>query len=188
MRLSDLSSDVCSSDLMRDEIRERICLLTYPPGTRLSEAALAAEFGVSRTPIRRVLAHLEAGGLVESRHCVGTVVTTIDLPRLREIYALRMRLAELIGELAPRPRSAADIARLRSLLARCEALRGRPDPAEYCRINMAFQRELAEVIGNSALRQVSETLYFQTSRFFLESTASMYLVEETDSLDRTSVG
>src|SRR3546814_13334553 len=78
---------------MRDEIRERICLLTYPPGTRLSEAALAAEFGVSRTPIRRVLAHLEAGGLVESRHGVGTVVTTIDLPLLREIYALRMRLA-----------------------------------------------------------------------------------------------
>src|SRR3546814_3282527 len=115
MRLSDLSSDVCSSDLMRDEIRERICLLTYPPGTRLSEAALAAEFGVSRTPIRRVLAHLEAGGLVESRHGVGTVVTTIDLPRLREIYALRMRLAELIGELAPR-RSEEHTSELQSLM------------------------------------------------------------------------
>lgn len=163
---------------MYETIRERICLLIYPPGMRLGEEALAAEFGVSRTPIRRVLTSLEANGLVESRHGVGTVVTTIDRADLREIYALRMRLAELIGEFDPRPRSAADIARLRALLARCDALRGRPDPAEYCRVNMAFQRELAQVIGNSALRQVAERLYYQTARFFLESAASMDLVEE----------
>jgi DNA-binding GntR family transcriptional regulator len=32
-------------------LRTRICLLDYPPGTRLSEEALAAEFGTSRTPL-----------------------------------------------------------------------------------------------------------------------------------------
>jgi AraC-like DNA-binding protein len=36
-------------------IRDRICLLEYQPGERLSEEQLAAEFAVSRTPIRRVL-------------------------------------------------------------------------------------------------------------------------------------
>ncbi|HET8729203.1 MAG TPA: GntR family transcriptional regulator [Alphaproteobacteria bacterium] len=165
---------------MYEEIRERICLLIYPPGMRLSEEALALEFGVSRTPIRRVLASLEATGLVESRHGVGTVVTTIGLAKLREIYALRMRLAELIGELDPRPPGAADIARLRGLLASLEALRDRPDALEYSRINMAFQHELLKVIGNEALRRVSEMLYYQTSRFFVESATSMDLVEEID--------
>ena len=45
------------------ELRDRICLLEYAPGTRLSEEALAAEFGVSRTPLRRVLGRLERGCL-----------------------------------------------------------------------------------------------------------------------------
>ena len=46
-------------------IRERICLLEYAPLQRLSEEELAAEFKVSRTPIRRVLTRLEAEGRFE---------------------------------------------------------------------------------------------------------------------------
>ena len=57
-------------------IRDRICLLDYAPGMRLGEEELAKEFGVSRTPIRRVLSRLETEGLLESRHGVGTFVTT----------------------------------------------------------------------------------------------------------------
>ena len=34
-------------------LRDRICLLEYPPGTRLSEGELAEEFAISRTPVRR---------------------------------------------------------------------------------------------------------------------------------------
>ena len=41
-------------------LRQRICLLDYAPGTRLSETDLAQEFGTSRTPLRRALA-LEPG-------------------------------------------------------------------------------------------------------------------------------
>ncbi|MEO8530060.1 MAG: GntR family transcriptional regulator, partial [Deltaproteobacteria bacterium] len=57
------------------EIRLRICMLDYPPGMRLSEEAMAREFGVSRTPLRRVLGRLETEGLVQSVHGVGTMVT-----------------------------------------------------------------------------------------------------------------
>src|SRR5690606_38977516 len=44
-------------------LRNRICLLEYPPGARLSEEELAEEFRISRTPVRRVLARLESEGL-----------------------------------------------------------------------------------------------------------------------------
>ena len=36
------------------EIRRRICLLDYKPGSRLNERELATEFGISRTPMRLV--------------------------------------------------------------------------------------------------------------------------------------
>src|SRR5690349_19113786 len=85
-------------------IRDRICLVEYVPGVRLAEEDLAKEFGVSRTPIRRVLSRLEAEGLLESRHGVGTFVTTIDFGNLMQLYQFRMELAELIGKLDPLPR------------------------------------------------------------------------------------
>lgn len=165
-----------------ETVRERICLLLYPPGTRLSEAALAAEFGVSRTPIRRVLSYLEADGLVESRHGVGTVVTTPDPTRLRQTYALRARLAELNGEMEPLAPDGALLERLRGLLAAVRALTGSPaaTATDYSRLNMEFVREVNRLIGNVALREVSERLYFQTARLVLDGIRAVDLVEEAE--------
>src|SRR2546421_12610028 len=102
-------------------IRDRICLFEYPPGGRLSEEELAAEFSVSRTPVRRVLARLEAEGLIEARHGVGHIVTRVELDEVAQIYGLRMELAGLMGRLSPIPRAAADLDRIRALIARRRA-------------------------------------------------------------------
>jgi len=61
------------------ELRRRICLLDYQPGSRLNGRELASEFGVSRTPLRTVLQRLEYDGLIVSQHGNGTEVTSIDL-------------------------------------------------------------------------------------------------------------
>lgn len=162
------------------ELRERISLLRYPPGMRLAEAELATEFGVSRTPIRAVLGRLEQERLVEIRHGVGSFVTVIDPSELADVYALRMRLTELIGDLDPLPRSRADLDRLRRLQGRLQRLRVSPDPTEFARINMAFQQEISRAIGNRALREVSEALYFRTARFFVQSVPQLDLLREID--------
>ncbi|MEM8689161.1 MAG: winged helix-turn-helix domain-containing protein [Pseudomonadota bacterium] len=62
-----------------EELRERICLLDYKPGEIIKERDLADEFGVSRTPLRRVLQMLENDGLIQSKQGHGTVVAEIDL-------------------------------------------------------------------------------------------------------------
>jgi DNA-binding GntR family transcriptional regulator len=165
--------------LIHEELRQRICLLVYPPGLRLAEETLAAEFGVSRTPIRAVLARLEQEGLVAARHGVGSFVTAPDPDELRETYALRMRLAELIGELDPRPPNGAVLARMQDILAGLDRLALAPDATDYARVNMAFQKELAAAIGNRVLREVGENLYFRTARFFLQSVDRLDLAEET---------
>ena len=67
-------------------LRDRICLLEYPPGARLSEEELAEEFAISRTPVRRVLGRLESEGLIEARHGVGTIVTDVELEELAQVY------------------------------------------------------------------------------------------------------
>jgi len=159
-------------------LRDRICLLEYPPGSHLSEEELAKEFEISRTPVRRVLTRLEAEGLVQSVHGVGTIVTDVDVEELQQVYHLRMELAELIGKLSPIPRTAADLDRIRALIRRCDADMLNPDQRAFLRINMDFFYELTAMTGNQPLREISERLYFQVARVVLKMMPQLGLVEE----------
>lgn len=177
-------------------IRDRICLLEYQPGERLGEEELAREFHVSRTPIRRVLSRLESEGLLESRHGVGTFVTDVDIDSLAQVFQLRMELAELLGKLDPIPRSEDDLARVRALLVRCDKLLKKPDPKAYARLNMDFFQELGAMVGNAPLREISERLYYLTTRIWLKSVPHLNLPDEitvfrremTDILQAMEVG
>lgn len=159
-------------------IRDRICLLEYQPGERLGEEELAREFHVSRTPIRRVLSRLEGEGLLESRHGVGTFVTDVDIDSLAQVFQLRMELAELLGKLDPIPRGEGDLARVRALLVRCDKLLKKPDPKAYARLNMDFFQELGAMVGNAPLREISERLYYLTTRIWLKSVPHLNLPDE----------
>jgi DNA-binding GntR family transcriptional regulator len=163
-----------------NDLRERICMLDHPPGARLSEEELAEAYCVSRTPMRRVLAQLEAEGLVAPRRGVGTIVTDARVDDLEDIYRLRMELAVLIGRLSPLPRSAADLARIRDLIARCDAMAAIPgaDARGFARLNRDFHLELAGMIGNAPLREINNSLYVRTFRIWLQCVPVSLLAEE----------
>jgi len=162
------------------KIRERICLFQYQPGEMLSENALANEFGVSRTPMRRILRQLEFEGLVSSQQGVGTLITTIDLKTLKEIYMLRIKLAELIGELSPTPSQKGDISILEQLGARCDTMHTERDYEELGRINMEFNNALVCFISSKPLREISDRLYYQTARIWPQILPDMDWSEEVD--------
>jgi DNA-binding GntR family transcriptional regulator len=147
-------------------IRERISLLHYPPGTVLSEAELAGEFGISRTPVRRVLQRLNHEGLVEIKNGVGTIVTDIDLKTFKDIYDLRMRLAELMGELSPKAVTDAQLETMERLIERTKTLRAGPDIESYARIANDLEELLIDMIGSAPLREVTDVLYYRVSRIW----------------------
>lgn len=165
-------------------LRNRICLLDYPPGTRLREEALADEFGISRTPLRRVLGRLESEGLVRSVQGVGTLVTDAKIDALLQVYQLRMELAELIGKLSPVPPSAETVALFRDLHQRSLDLVDEPDPRLFAQLNIDFFHALMRLTDNDPLRQISERLYYQTTRIWLKSISRMDLVEEVEVFSR----
>ena len=149
-------------------IRDRICLLSYPPGSVLSENKLAAEFGVSRTPIRQALQRLEFDHLVSSQHGVGTIVTSLDLPYLKQVYALRLKLIDLVAELSPGHATSADFAALETLLEQSQALYSQRQPKELARVYLRFNEALSVAIGNAPLREIADRLFYQTSRLWLQ--------------------
>jgi DNA-binding GntR family transcriptional regulator len=148
------------------EIRRRIALLQYPPGKRLDIDQLAEEFNVSRTPIRSVLQRLEYQGLLITRHGVGSIVTELDYEHLNEAVQLRLKLAELIGELTPRTPTAELIDELSSAVIMLDELRNQVDLEQFARIDIIVHECNIGLIGNTYLLQSYDDLYYATARMW----------------------
>ncbi|KUM24025.1 hypothetical protein AU467_31765 [Mesorhizobium loti] len=148
------------------ELRRRICLLDYQPGSRLNERELAAEFGVSRTPLRTVLQRLEYDGLIISQHGNGTEVTSIDLSSIRDIYIVRMRLMDAMAESSPLPVTDNVLSEIQELENECRALLESKDKRKFAQINIHLHRVLHSLSSNGPLRDFNDILFFQSARFW----------------------
>jgi DNA-binding GntR family transcriptional regulator len=100
--------------LIHQAIADDIVHGRLAPGTALDETVIAATFGVSRTPIREALRHLEAIGLVETRAPKGAVVAAMSDRQLDEMFAV---MAEIEAWCARWSAVAMTAAERRSLLA-----------------------------------------------------------------------
>jgi DNA-binding FadR family transcriptional regulator len=114
-----------------ESLGERIRSGRLTPGDKLpTEAAIMAEFKVSRTVVREAISKLQAAGQVQTRHGVGTFVLGLgdsaafrigaeQLATLRDVIAvleLRIGLETEAAALAAQRRSEANLAALRSAL------------------------------------------------------------------------
>ncbi|WP_245479265.1 MULTISPECIES: GntR family transcriptional regulator [unclassified Mesorhizobium] len=148
------------------ELRRRICLLDYQPGSRLNERELASEFGVSRTPLRTVLQRLEYDGLIISQHGNGTEVTSIDLGSMRDIYIVRMRLMDAMAESSPLPVTDDILVDIQELERACRELMGSKDKRQFAEIIMRLHQVLHGLSSNGPLRDFNDILFFQSARFW----------------------
>ena len=83
-----------------EQLRAAIVENRYRPGQRLIEQRIAAEFGLSRTPVREALRILEAEGLVVSERNRGAIVRPLSPTEVVDLYGLRIRLESYAAELA----------------------------------------------------------------------------------------
>ncbi len=95
-----------------DRVREQILDGTLRPGTPISQVRLAAELGVSRTPLREALRHLESEGLVQSEHNRRVRVAPVDPDEVESVYAARIMLESLAIFVSVGQMSSADHVRL----------------------------------------------------------------------------
>jgi GntR family transcriptional repressor for pyruvate dehydrogenase complex len=120
-----------TADLV-EALGDRIRGGRLPAGSKLpTESAIVAEFGVSRTVVREAISRLQAAGMVETRHGVGTFVVgqgdggsfrinASQVSTLRDVVSvLELRIAvETEGAaLAAQRRTDTNLTALRSALA-----------------------------------------------------------------------
>lgn len=81
-----------------ERLRKAIVTGDLPPGALLVETALAAQFEVSRAPLREAMRQLVEEGLIVSVPYTGTHVRTLSVADLREIQSMRVVLERFAFE------------------------------------------------------------------------------------------
>ncbi|MVO17306.1 GntR family transcriptional regulator [Parasedimentitalea huanghaiensis] len=177
-------------ETIQTEILQRICFLDYQPGYQLKEAELAAEFCVSRTPVRDAISRINHLGLVETRNGVGTVVVALSAAQIRHVYDMRLELAKMIGTESPREITRSDCERGRDLLNAAHALLLDFAPRRYVEINHHLHGLIADLIGNSALQSFWWQTYYQAASTWYQVSLQMgtevaqALVAELEDINR----
>lgn len=77
-------------------LRRKILSSELAPHARIKEQEVAAQLGISRTPVREALARLEMDGLVTRSPRRGAIVSRVELDEIDEIYDLRAVLETLV--------------------------------------------------------------------------------------------
>lgn len=137
-------------------LHERIVAGTLRPGDRLREAQIAAEMGVSRTPVREALRRLEGDGLVAHEAHKGAVVRQLDYRAVTELYAIREVLEGTSAALAARHMSETEIDALEDIVE--AGGRHRDDAREAARLNKVFHTALCTGAHNRYLVKILDQL------------------------------
>jgi DNA-binding GntR family transcriptional regulator len=138
-------------------LRERILAGELRRGTRLRQASLAEELGVSRTPLREALRRLATEGLVEFSPNRGATVSELDFGDMRHAWAARVALEPGAARLAAERCDAQAIATMHAAIDRQRSVAG--DKIESFAANRAFHLALAAASGNPHLTRFAEMLW-----------------------------
>jgi DNA-binding GntR family transcriptional regulator len=150
-------------------LREHLRSGRIARGVPLQEAALAAQLGVSRTPVREALARLASEGLViaDGRTFAGPDLTAGDV---EEIYALRFLLeAEALRLVAGRAPDRAQLMPLRRALEDMVSAQEAADGAAFMDANSRFRSGWMDLIPNRRLAQAIG-LYADHTRYLRVAT------------------
>src|SRR3546814_6962789 len=138
MRISDWSSDVCSSDLLAG-------------GDRLNETVLSERFQVSRGPVREACRGLERTGLIRIVPNRGVFVREMSAKEAVELYDIRAALFGLAGKLLAARITNAEIKKLSALVEAMDAAVEAGDINAFYPLHVEFHAFIVRYSGNDHL-------------------------------------
>jgi DNA-binding GntR family transcriptional regulator len=135
----------------------------FDEGTRLYPERIAAQLGVSMTPVREALMQLTADGFIEGIQRRGFHVRTPDARQITHLWQVRQGLELTAGELAVERRRAglvtdADIAHLAGLQRSQETSEALANHVQKLDLNGRLHGRIIELSGNDVLVAVYQSI------------------------------
>lgn len=149
-------------ELIAERLREAIIRGRLAPGQQLGEASLAAQFEVSRGPLREAMQRLVAEGLLRSERNRGIFVVELTDDDVRDVYQARKAIerAAVTEVLRGDPGTAA--ARLGGPVEAMRIAASRGDGPAAADADQAFHEVLVECAGSARLHRAMRTLLSET--------------------------
>jgi DNA-binding GntR family transcriptional regulator len=154
-----------SAEEIRRELAARIISGALVPGASLDETQLAAEFAVSRTPVREALRLLGASGLVDHKPHTTALVAKPDAESLAGMFEVMGYLEALCAGLCAQMMTAAEREALDALHREMAALVRDGDAASYAEANDTFHATIYEGAHNPYLNEITRATRLRLQPF-----------------------
>jgi DNA-binding GntR family transcriptional regulator len=146
-----------------DTLRAQVTSGSLPPNTRLYEAELVKQLGMSRTPVREALSMLLAEGLVVQLTTGGHVVAPTSAEEARQLYAVRAALEGLAARQAASNVDESQIQRMSDILEQMDRMAGFEN--EIRQLGHAFHTLVLTASGNEWLGRLLHQLRGNLDRY-----------------------
>jgi GntR family transcriptional regulator, rspAB operon transcriptional repressor len=150
------------TQIVYQTLRGAIISKRLPPGERVSEASLARQLRVSKTPVREALLRLQAIGLVEADGGRGGRIVRPSAELIRNTYDVRGALESLCARLAARRATPAQRSQLAELADASLATAQDQDVEGFRAHDEAFHDVLATASANPYLARLIDNAYTLT--------------------------
>lgn len=149
------------ADELRQVLADEIVRGKIVPGASLDETAIAARFGVSRTPVREAIRQLAASGLIDAKPHRAAVVARPDHDELIGMFEIMAELEGLCAHFAAERMTSVERAGLEKVHEDLRLLIQDGDPQNYHETNQLFHGTvysgahnayLAELTGSTRIR------------------------------------
>jgi DNA-binding GntR family transcriptional regulator len=144
-----------------EELRRRILSAAIAPGTAINQEQLAAELGVSTTPLREALRRLESDGLVTLLAHREAIVSPLDPTELAAVYEVRESLDPLAAALAAERHTDAEAKAIRKAADRAR----RPGREDHLTVNRRYHMAIYGASHNSVLIETLDALWDRSDRY-----------------------
>jgi DNA-binding GntR family transcriptional regulator len=141
-----------------ERLRQRIYAHEIEPGAWIDEQAIAAQYGISRTPLREALKVLASEGLVTLKPRRGCYVTELSVDDLNDIFPLLGVLEGRCAFEATRKAGAAELRLLAEIHQRLEDAAARRQTDRFFEANQVFHSTVQSLAGNRWAKQMIEDL------------------------------
>jgi DNA-binding GntR family transcriptional regulator len=131
-------------------LRDDLIAGVYSPGEHLSENQVSGRYGVSRTPTREALSHLEHVGLLE-RVGAALVVPSPTVEGILDLFDVRTLLEGAIARYAAERRREGDLIVLRAAASRGRAVGAESPIRDRYLLNRSFHQTLSQAAHNPVL-------------------------------------
>lgn len=163
--VSAIGRGVTASAHIQAALRREILTLQRKPGEAIVERAIAAQYGVSRTPVREAILRLADEGLIEIFPQSGTFVSLIPLNAFHEAIIIRKALEQTTTRLAAERARPAQIANLNSIIDWMREMEAKNERESFHQADEAFHAAIAESAGHPGIWSLVQQTKMQVDRY-----------------------